>query len=483
MPFSHLQTFYRDSFGLLTDLYQLTMAYGYWQQRLHHRPAVFHLFYRRPPFEAEPITVAGLELVVDFLRNFRFEVSDIQYLGGLRDRSGKPLFPEAFLHYLQRLRFSGSLYALPEGRIAFPQEPILRVEAPLLEAQLIETALLNLVNYSSLVATKARRIVQAAQGGAVLEFGLRRAQGIDGGLTASRAAYIGGCAATSNVLAGKHYGIPVKGTHAHAWVMVFEDELEAFRAYAEAFPTDCIFLVDTYDSIEGVQRAIRIGAELRSKGFELKGIRLDSGDLAALSKEARGLLDRAGFPDVQIVASNDLDEYRIAELLQRDAAIDTWGIGTRLVTAFDQPALTGVYKLSAIQDTQGRWQDRIKLSERAAKRSLPGRQQIWRGYDQEDRLVFSLISNADTDEPDERMVPFDEEEVHPRPVAARSEALLQPIFDAGKVVYDPPSLKDLQARAAADFHRYANRNASSFTFGMDMSLHDRQERLANALSS
>ncbi|MEM6396566.1 MAG: nicotinate phosphoribosyltransferase [Bacteroidota bacterium] len=392
MPHSHLAQIYKPDFGLLTDFYQLTMAQGYFRQGLHKRRAIFNLYYRKAPFGGDFVIFCGLPQVVDLLSGLRFSVQDIQFLGRQKGTDGKALFDETFLHYLQRLEFSGDVHAPAEGEVIYPNEPMLRVEASLLEAQLIETALLTTINFSSLVATKAARIKAAAgQKSRVLEFGLRRAQGIDGGLTASRAAYIGGCDGTSNVWAGRYYNIPVVGTHAHAWIMVFPEEIEAFRAYAEALPNNATLLVDTYDTIEGVKNAIAVGQELRQRGHELLGIRLDSGDLAALSKKARQLLDEAGFTDTAIVASNDLDEYKIAKLRADDAPITVWGVGTRLAACYDQPALGGVYKLAAIQDKQGNWQPKIKLSEQAIKVSNPGRLQIRRYYDEQGKPVGSQL--------------------------------------------------------------------------------------------
>src|SRR6266550_5632730 len=299
--------------ALLTDLYQLTMAYGYWKSGRAEREAVFHLFFRKSPFQCT--------------------AEDAAFLGTLAGNDDRPLFERAFLEYLRTLRFTCAVDAIPEGTAVFPQEPLLRIQGPILQCQLLETALLNLINFQSLIATKAARVCLAARGEPVLEFGLRRAQGVDGALAASRAAYIGGCAATSNVLAAKLYGIPVRGTHAHSWVMSFDDEREAFRAYAEAMPNNCVFLVDTYDSLEGVRRAVEAGRLLRERGHEMVGIRLDSGDLAWLSVEARKILDEAGFPNAVIVASNDLDEHIIASLKEQGAMINVWGVGTKLVTA------------------------------------------------------------------------------------------------------------------------------------------------------
>ena len=303
------------SLALLTDLYELTMAYGYWRLGKSEQEATFHLFFREPPFAGGYAVSAGIGPALDYLGCFGFDTTDIDYLASLRGNDGQPLFASDFLAFLASLRLTCDVDAMPEGTVAFPQEPLLRVRGPILQCQILETALLNMINFQTLIATKAARICRATQGEPVLEFGLRRAQGIDGGLAASRAAYVGGCAATSNVLAGKLYGIPVRGTHAHSWVMSFDTEEEAFAGYAQAMPNNCVFLVDTYDTIQGVRHAVEVGKQLRSRGHEMIGIRLDSGDLAYLSIEARKMLDDAGFTDTTIVASNDLDE-RIIESLK-----------------------------------------------------------------------------------------------------------------------------------------------------------------------
>src|SRR5437016_3987198 len=295
-----------SSLALLTDLYELTMAFGYWKSGTADKEAVFHLIFRQPPFGSGFTIACGLAAAIDYLRDFHFTPEDLDYLASLTGRDKLALFDRRFLEYLGKLRFACDVDALPEGTAVFSQEPLLRVQGPILQAQIVESALLNFLNFQSLIATKAARICLAARGEPVIEFGLRRAQGVDGALTECRAAYVGGCAGTSNVLAGKLYGIPVTGTHAHSWVMSFDSESEAFAAYAEAMPNNCIFLVDTYDSLEGVRRAVEIGKELRRKGHELAGIRLDSGDLAFLSIEARKILDAAGFNNAAIVASNDL---------------------------------------------------------------------------------------------------------------------------------------------------------------------------------
>ena len=440
IPGSHLSKIYRVGWGNLTDLYQLTMAYGYWKQGLHERKAVFNLFFRQHPFKGTFTVAAGLALVADYLQALKFSVAEIQYLGSLKGADGKALFPETFLHYLQRLQFTGDVYAVPEGTVMFPNEPIIRVEAPLLQAQLIESALLNLVNFSSLVATKAARLRRVAGNDDILEFGLRRAQGIDGGLTASRSAYIGGCDGTSNVWAGQYLGIPVRGTHAHSWVMVMEDELESFRAYAAALPNNCTFLVDTYDTLEGVKHAVTVGKELQAQGHRLLGIRLDSGDLTALSKAARKILDDGGFPDAVIVASNDLDEQNIGLIKQEGGQITTWGVGTRLVTAYDQAALDGVYKLAAIANEKGLLDPRMKISEQEIKTSNPGRQQVRRFFSEEGVPLGDMIYLEDA-------TPSDKQYIDPYHLTGRMDMtesanyvdLLRPIFEAGKCVYQFPS--------------------------------------------
>src|SRR6266478_521813 len=434
--------------ALLTDLYQLTMAYGYWKTGKADQEAVFHLLFRKQPFQGGFTLCCGLEDSIQYLRGFKFEKPDLEYLGQLKGNDGRRLFEPAFLKYLGRLKLRLDVDAIPEGTVVFPQEPLLRVRGSILQAQLVETALLNLVNFPSLIATKAARVCLAAQGDPVVEFGLRRAQGIDGALTASRAAYIGGCAGTSNVLAGKVFGIPVKGTHAHSWVMSFENELDSFNAYANALPNNCIFLVDTYNSLEGVRHAIEVGKRLRKRGHKLGGIRLDSGDLAYLSIEARKILNAAGFKDAVIVGSNDLNEHLIASLKQQGAAINVWGVGTMLVTAYDQPALGGVYKLSAIRKPDGSWEHKIKLSEQAVKATNPGVLQVRRFrkgrefvgdaiYDETRPLPQSVTIVGPTDATRRKHIPG----------STPYEDLLVPILRRGKLVYDPPALKTIRRRA------------------------------------
>ncbi|WP_022821823.1 nicotinate phosphoribosyltransferase [Hymenobacter norwichensis] len=446
-----LSGLYAPSLSLVTDLYQLTMAYGYWQQGMQDREAVFHLYFRKAPFQGGYAVAAGLALAVDWMENFSFSDDDLEYLGSLRGSKGTALFPAEFLRYLRELKFTCDVEAIPEGTVVFGNEPLLRVQGPLLQAQLLETALLTVMNFQTLIATKAARIREAAgPQDQILEFGLRRAQGFDGGLGASRAAYLGGVDATSNVLAGQRYGIPVKGTHAHSWVMAFEDEPTAFAAYAKAFPDDSVFLVDTYDTLEGVRHAIKVAREMRANGHELGGIRLDSGDLAYLSREARALLDEAGFPKTRIVASNDLEENLITSLKSQGARIDTWGIGTQLVTAYNQAALGGVYKLAALRkaDDSG-WDFTLKLSEQLIKTSIPGILQVRRYTSEKGQPRADMLYNTAEPLPEKLNLidPFDPTRRRPvRPEASFKE-LLEPVFRNGQRVMDLPTLTESRAYA------------------------------------
>ncbi len=473
MPHSHLSRIYRPDFGLLTDLYELTMAAGYYHEGIHERRAIFNLTYRTAPFDGNFAIAAGLPLAIDLIERYRFSADDVQYLGRLKSDDGSPLFREPFLNYLQRMKFIATVDAVPEGEIVLPHEPLLRIEGPLLQVQLLETALLTVMNFSTLIATKAARIKAAAGDDPVLEFGLRRAQGIDGGLTASRSAYLGGCDATSNVWAGRYYGIPVKGTHAHSWVMVFPDELTSFEAYADALPANCIFLVDTYDSLQGTRNAITVGKELRNHGHEMNGIRLDSGDLGALSIEARKLLDEAGFPDADIVASDSLDEYAIRELKAGGARINVWGIGTRLVTAHDQPALGGVYKLSAIQDENGQWQSRVKASETAAKSSDPGKLAI-RRYSRDGRPIASQRYNALAAGPSATLVDGTGQS---HALSGESRELLVPVFREGTLVHSPCDLPCTRDRALKNWAQWNALDWNNFHYGASPELLAEKEAL------
>lgn len=391
-----LQKLYKPSLGLLTDLYQITMAYGYWKSNRHTMETTFQLFFRKAPFDGGFAICAGVDTALDLIEQFKFSGDDIEYLRSQTGNDGQPLFETGFLEFLRTLEMTVDIEAIPEGTAVLPHEPILRITGPIIPCQLLESALLTCINFQTLIATKAFRVCQAAEGDSVLEFGLRRAQGFDGAISAARAAYIGGVHATSNVLAGKLLDIPIKGTHAHAWVMMFDTEPEAFEAYAKAMPNNCVFLVDTYDTIQGVKHAINAGLALREHGHEMVGIRLDSGDLAALSVKARSLLDAGGFPNAKIVASDSLNEHRIYQLKQDGAQIDIWGVGTNLVTSQDQPALGGVYKLSAQRATpEDNWIPKIKLSNSAIKISNPGRLQVHRYTDETGTWIGDVLSDVD----------------------------------------------------------------------------------------
>lgn len=466
--------------ALLTDLYQLTMAQAYLSSDLADTHACFHLSFRENPFGGGFAVVCGLEQVIDFIHGFRFGGDEIDYLSGLTGADGQPLFRRGFLDWLGRVRFEGSIDAMPEGTVAFPREPLLRVTGPIALCQLVETALLNRVNYATLVATKAARCRLAAQGDPVLEFGLRRAQGPDGGMTASRAAYVGGCTSTSNVAAGMRYGIPVAGTHAHSWVMAFDSERAAFLAYADALPNNVTLLVDTYDTLDGVRNAIEVGLELAKRGQRLLGVRIDSGDLAWLSRRAREMLDEAGLVDVKVVASNELDEHLIASLKDQGAAVDIWGVGTKLATAWDQPALGGVYKLSAIRRPgEDRWLPRIKVSEQTTKVTTPGVPGVRRYRRPDGTLAGDMVYDIHHDPgPCATMVdPADPTRRKRFSEDQTFEDLLVPVFVEGRLVYEKPSLVSIRERAIAGVEeldptvrRFLNPHV--YPVGLERGLHD-----------
>lgn len=430
-----------DSLALHTDLYQINMAESYWEDSIHQRKAVFEVYFRKLPFGNGFGIFAGLERIIQYLEQFSFSQTDIAYL---RDELG---YKDDFLDYLSQLRFTGNVYSVKEGEMVFGNEPIIRVEAPLAEAQLIETALLNIVNYQTLIATKAARIKHVAGDDTVMEFGTRRAHELDAAIWGTRAAFIGGFNATSNVRAGKLFGIPVSGTHAHAFVQAYKDEYIAFHKYARRHK-ECVFLVDTYDTLKsGVPNAIKVAKELGDQ-IEFKGIRLDSGDLAYLSKEARKMLDKAGFHSTKIIASNDLDESTIINLKSQGAKIDIWGIGTKLITAFDQPALGAVYKLASIEDENGQMVDTIKISGNPEKVSTPGLKKVY-------RIINTLNHKSEGDyitlqheqpENEEKLKMFHPIHTFVSKFVTNFEAkeLHHKIFDNGKLVYETPSLKEMQ---------------------------------------
>ena len=383
------------SLALSTDLYQLSMAQGYWKNGLAEARCEFNLLYRQNPFGGGFVVAAGLADALRFFDNFSYTVEDLAYLATLKDRAGDLLFEQAFLAYLKDLRLELALWAVPEGTVVFPGEPLVRVRGALIQAQLLETPLLTILNFQSLIATKAARVCLQAGGDTVLDFGLRRAQGLDGGLSASRACYIGGCAGTSNVLAGKRFGIPVIGTHAHSWVLAFNDELTAFRTFARAMPGNCVFLVDTYDTAQGLRHAVQVGLELQRAGHRLIGVRLDSGDLVTLSRQARGRLDEAGLNSALVFASGDLDEWEIRKLKQAGAQVNGWGVGTRLITGHGDPALGGVFKLAAIQKSGlGRMEPVMKRTEESLKAGLPGEVALYRCRSSEGMMRADLATLA-----------------------------------------------------------------------------------------
>jgi nicotinate phosphoribosyltransferase len=474
---------YRESLALLTDLYELTMAYGYWKEGVRDQEAVFNLLFRSLPFNGGFAVAAGMQSVAELLDQLRFTDDDIEYLRSVPGADGSAIFESEFLDFLREMEFSCDVDMIPEGTVVFPQQPLVRVRGPIVQAQIIETALLTLVNFQTLIATKAARVCLAADGDPVLEFGLRRAQGIDGGLSASRAAYLGGCAATSNLLAGKMFGIPVSGTHAHSWVMSFDTEMEAFEAYARAMPNNCVFLVDTYNSLEGVRRAARVGRWLRDQGHELLGVRLDSGDLAYLSVEARKILDSEGFPDAVIIASSELDEHIISSLKLQGAKIAVWGVGTQLTTAFDQPALGGVYKLSSVREAGGEWEPRIKLSEQAAKVTTPGVLQV-RRFLHRGQFLGDMIYDEREPPTGEAVIvdPLDMTRRKHFRAGTASEELLVPLFRGGRRVYDPPALTESRRHAAdqlSRLHAGVKRfvNPHGYPVGLELGLHQRKTEL------
>lgn len=471
------------SLSLLTDFYQLTMAYGYWKAGLDQHEAVFHLFFRRPPFQGGFTIAAGLESVVHYIKNYKIETSDLDYLRSLVNSEGAPLFSSDFFDYLKNLRLTCDIDAIPEGTMVFPNEPLVRVRGPLLQCQLLESPLLNLINFPTLIATKAARVCIAAAGDPVFEFGLRRAQGIDGALTATRASYIGGCEGTSNTLAGKLYGIPVRGTHSHSWVMAFNEEQEAFDTFGNHFPDRCSLLVDTYNTIEGVKKAIQTGKRLK----KLYGIRLDSGDLAQLSIEARKLLDEAGFKETHIIASNELDEAIISDLKRQGAKISIWGVGTNLVTGKDQKALDGVYKLSAIRKKGEKWRYTLKLSEQMLKISNPGILQVRRFKNETGYFTDVIYDEGNPIEGDCHLIDvWDSTKDFVIGANTPYEDLLQPIFREGKCVYALPPLPSIQLRTKQQLKSFSVNiqrflNPHQYEVGMEKHIYEEKLQLIKNL--
>ena len=432
---------------LLTDFYELTMMYGYFKSGKMNDIAVFDVFFRQTGSISYSI-FCGLEQVVEYIENIKFEKDDIEFL------RKQGVFDEDFLHCLENFKFTGDIFAVREGTVVFPQEPLLIVRAPIFQAQLLETAILNLINHQTLIATKASKVCYEAGNASVLEFGLRRAQGPDAGIYGARAAIVGGCVSTSNVLAGKNFDVPVGGTHAHSWVMSFESELKAFETYAELYPDNCLLLVDTYDTLKsGVPNAIKVFKKLREKGHKPVGIRIDSGDLAYLTVKARKMLDEAGFKDAKIFASGDIDERIIDTLKDQKACIDSWGIGTKLITSFDNPSLGGVYKLAGIYE-KGKLIPKLKKSDTAAKITNPGLKKIYRIYDKNtDMAIADLITLFDEKiDESKTLTIFHPEETWKQITIDNfyAKELMVQVYKKGKLVYNLPSLKEIVAFSKAD---------------------------------
>jgi nicotinate phosphoribosyltransferase len=473
---------YKSNMTLFTDLYQLTMGQVYWDKGMAEWEAVFHHFFRANPFGGGYTVASGLEATIDYLENLRFENEDIEFLSTIPGNDGQPIFRPEYLLYLSQLKFSLDVDAVPEGTVVFPHEPLVRVRGPLLQAQLVETALLNLGNYATAIATEATRISWAAGEAPVYDFSARRAPGMDGSLTATRSAYVGGFAGTSNVLAAQQFGIPVhalKGTMAHSLVMSFDTELDAFMAYARTLPNNCLFLVDTYGTIQGIRHAIETGQQLRANGFEMLGVRLDSGDLAHLSRRARRMLDEAGFRQAAIVATNDLNEFLIQSLRMQDAAITIWGVGTKLMV----PSLAGVYKLGALRKPDGNWELKIKLSDQPIKVSIPGILQVRRYrtingnvadciYDERTELSQGGVMVNLLDQTKQMRLPQDME----------SSDLLVPVFRQGQLVYELPSLEQIRHRRLVELRNVADAtkrfdNPDEYKVGLEKSLYMQRENL------
>jgi len=436
-----LSRIYRVNPSLAMDFYNLTSAYVLWTRGEFEERTCFHMYFRKAPFGGDYALTAGLEFLVDWMRNFRFERTDLDWLAQQVGNDGTPLFEDPeFFDFLEQFQFRCDVDAIPEGTVVFANEPLVRVIGTAVECLLIETFCLNVINAQTLWATKAARICREAGTDPVMEFGLRRSQDL-AGLGPSRSAYIGGCVATSNVLAARLFGIPVKGTHQHAFVMLFNDDGRAFFAYADSLPNNCTFLVDTFNTLEGVMHAIVVAKNLIANGHKPVGIRLDSGDLGALAKTAREMLDSAGLQTMKIVASNDLDEYAIAKLKIEGAPIDSWGVGTRLTTSYDQPALGGVFKLAAVEKYQsGQWENRIKLSSDPGKTTTPGRLNV--------RRYFNSFP--------ERDVIYDMElGIEEKHVGEHHEDLLKPVFRHGRFIGQLPTVKEIRERALASLRDFA----------------------------
>lgn len=475
------------NYSLLTDLYELTMAQGYWESNKLDEQACFYSFFRENPFNGGYAIACGMSHLHEMFEEFHFSDDDIAYLETIQAPGGGALFNPKFLEYLRNLELSVDVDAVREGTVVFPNDPLVRVTGSMLECQLIETALLNCINFETLVATKAARVCLAA-GSPVAEFGLRRAQGESGGVRASRAAVVGGCASTSNVLAGKLFDIPVSGTHAHSWVMSFDSELEAFRTYAQVMPNNCVLLVDTYDITQGIKNAITVGLEMKARGQKLSGIRIDSGDLAWRAKEARAMLDEVGLTETGIVLSNDLDEYTIKSIRDSGAQVASWGVGTKLATAYDQPALGCVYKLSARKVGDGPWEDCVKVSAQAAKQTIPGVLDVRRYYSKSGLLAGDMVFDVNTGVTKERIVDPADELRQKDLSGLEYVTLLEPFARKGKPVLPPEYRSAMKARdycteqlATLDESQKRMLNPHSYPVGLEQSLFLRRRDLISHL--
>ena len=444
--------------ALLTDYYQLTMAYAYWQRGMHQQEAVFHMFFRRNPVQGDYVIAAGLRRVIDFLQNFQFTDADIEFLA----QQKTPVFSNEFLKFLKTVRFTGDIDAVPEGSVVFANEPLLRIKAPIFLCQLLETPLINFINFSSAVTSMASRMRVIAEDDRLLEFGLRRAQGPDGGMTASYASFLGGFDATSNVLAAQQFGIPVTGTMTHSWIMAFDDELTAFSEYARLMPENVVLLVDTYDTLTGIDHAITVGKQIQAKNIPLRAVRLDSGELSVLSRAARQKLDDADFFDTKVIVSGDLTEERMLDLKSVNAPIDGWGVGTHLSTSYEQPALDMVYKLGAIQNNR-EWNYKLKLSDNNLKTSDPGILQVRRYYEGKRWLrdvIYHLHLNS---------LPITPEE--------NTQDLLQPIFKSGTLVYQQPSLLESREFCMNEVAQFQLSKSIQYVVERDLALRSLKKNL------
>lgn len=476
-----------DDYALLTDLYQLTMAQGYWECDKLNEQACFYMFFRENPFHGGYAVACGMAHLAEILEKLTFTEEDIAYLASLEAPGGGKLFNPGFLDYLLNMKFDVDVMAVREGTVVFPNDPLVRVTGSILQCQLLETALLNCVNFETLVATKAARVCREA-GSPVAEFGLRRAQGEAGGIYASRASIVGGCASTSNVLAGRLFNIPVSGTHAHSWVMSFETELEAFRAYARIMPKNCVLLVDTYDITQGLKNAITVGLEMKECGEHLSAIRIDSGDLAWHAKQARYMLDKAGLTDTGIVLSNDLDEYTIKSIRDAGAPVTSWGVGTKLATAYDQPALGGVYKLAAKKTGDGPWEDCLKVSGQSTKLTVPGVLDVRRYYHDSGKIAGDMVFDINTGVQSERIVDPADELRQKNLAGKRFVTLLEPLCIKGKVVLSEEHRDALVAQKRCreqlktlDESQKRMLNPHSYPVGLEQTLFNRRHDLVSRL--